>query len=69
MLDLKFITENTEALKANLELRGFKDIGLLDELARIIHRKKNFKRKRNLFAKRGIRQAKRSEKLSSPVET
>ncbi|EPG73087.1 serine--tRNA ligase [Leptospira fainei serovar Hurstbridge str. BUT 6] len=44
MLDLKFITENTEALKANLELRGFKDIGLLDELARIIHRKKELQK-------------------------
>ncbi|EQA45841.1 serine--tRNA ligase [Leptospira broomii serovar Hurstbridge str. 5399] len=44
MLDLKFITENTEALKANLELRGFKDIGILDELARIIHKKKELQK-------------------------
>lgn len=68
MLDLKFITENTEALKANLELRGFRDIGILDELARIIHKKKNFKRKRSLCARRGTGLVKRSEKSNNPAE-
>lgn len=44
MLDLRFITENTEALKANLDLRGFKDLGLLDELTKIVHKKKELQK-------------------------
>ncbi|MCG6162204.1 serine--tRNA ligase, partial [Leptospira bandrabouensis] len=31
MLDLRYITENTEDLKKVLELRGFKEIGIIDQ--------------------------------------
>ncbi|TGK61847.1 serine--tRNA ligase [Leptospira wolffii] len=49
MLDLKFITDNTEELKANLELRGFKDLGILDELASIILKKKDLQKEADVL--------------------
>ncbi|MBM9576759.1 serine--tRNA ligase [Leptospira sp. 201903070] len=44
MLDLRYITENTEDLRKILELRGFKDIGIIDQLTSIIHRKRELQR-------------------------
>ncbi|MDV6237810.1 serine--tRNA ligase [Leptospira ellisii] len=44
MLDLRYITENTEDLKKVLELRGFKEIGIIDRLTEIIRKKREFQK-------------------------
>ncbi len=49
MLDLRFITDNTEELKANLELRGFKDLAVLDQLASIILKRKNLQKEADVL--------------------
>ncbi|TGK03165.1 serine--tRNA ligase [Leptospira langatensis] len=49
MIDLKFITDNTEELKANLERRGFKDLAVLDELAGIILRRKDLQKEADVL--------------------
>lgn len=49
MLDLKFITDNTEELKSNLELRGFKDLAVLDQLASIILKRKDLQKEADVF--------------------
>ncbi|TGK07179.1 serine--tRNA ligase [Leptospira semungkisensis] len=49
MIDLKYITENTEELKANLERRGFKDLAVLDELASIILKRKDLQKEADVL--------------------
>lgn len=49
MLDLRYITENTEDLKKVLELRGFKEIGIIDELKSIIQRKREFQKEADIL--------------------
>ncbi|TQE74198.1 serine--tRNA ligase [Leptospira noguchii] len=49
MLDLRYITEKTEDLKKVLELRGFKEIGIIDELKAIIQRKREFQKEADIL--------------------
>lgn len=68
MLDLRYITENTEDLKKVLELRGFKEIGIIDELKSIIQKNVSFKKKRIFLEKNETKPVKKSERLNKPAE-
>ncbi|RHX92195.1 serine--tRNA ligase [Leptospira stimsonii] len=63
MLDLRYITENTEDLKKVLELRGFKDIGVIDQLTSIIHRKRELQREADILREERNRVSKEVGKI------
>lgn len=63
MLDLRYITENTEDLKKILELRGFKDIGIIDQLTSIIHRKRELQREADILREERNRVSKEVGKI------
>lgn len=49
MLDLRYITENTEDLKKVLERRGFKEVGIIDELKSIIQKKRELQKEADIL--------------------
>ncbi|TGM08397.1 serine--tRNA ligase [Leptospira barantonii] len=63
MLDLRYITENTEDLKKVLELRGFKEIGIIDELKSIIQRKREFQKEADVLREERNRVSKEVGKI------
>ncbi|MBM9499579.1 serine--tRNA ligase [Leptospira sp. 201903071] len=63
MLDLRYITENTEDLRKVLELRGFKDIGIIDQLTSIIHRKRELQREADILREERNRVSKEVGKI------
>ncbi|AOP35788.1 serine--tRNA ligase [Leptospira tipperaryensis] len=63
MLDLRYITENTEDLKKILELRGFKDIGIIDQLTSIIRRKRELQREVDILREERNRVSKEVGKI------